>query len=109
MRKILFVILSLLCLVVCSCNKEPQDLLTGTWDVSAKIISMSHLINGEDFDPEYCYVFERDGSGRRTRENMVTPFTYQYDGESQSIRFEMEGNQSIWYVGEKLYLSLRGG
>ena len=96
MKKSLILILSLLCLTVCSCQKEdnPQDMLIGTWDVTATITAQG---GGSQESKGWSITFREDGTGTVVAADPLE-FTYQYISENNTIRYTMEGIDSIMYV-----------
>ena len=89
MKRNLILILSLLCLIVCSCQKEnnPQDMLIGTWDVTATITDQS---GSSQESKGWSFTFREDGTGTVTIAD-VLDFTYQYISENNTIRYSMAG------------------
>ena len=97
MKRVIICLFSLLCIAVCSCKKEPQDLLIGNWEVSISIqyeasIGGTSAHSTADGGTWY-YTFEENGHGRMVDVNDITrryEFTYQYDGLFNSILLRRE-------------------
>ena len=111
MKRINALILSLLCVLLYSCQKDPQDLLVGVWEVSSKTT---------EENPVLYYKFEESGLGKIiTLDTLVDPqddgftyvglqdvddlfFTYVYDKEKNTIVFESweKKRKTSWIVDE---------
>ena len=114
MRIIRVIILSLFCFLLCSCQKDPQDLLTGTWEVTWK----STYINGNaatTINSSFYCVFEENGEGmftsslKTSAEHQVdvvsSPYylTYFYDKENSTIVFEhISGQDKFSWIVDNL-------
>ena len=104
MKKIAILLCSILCVIVCSCEKasqEPQDLLIGTWQVT-KIVYSASVINAQKTvdmeDQNTFYVFAEGGTGKRWSGNNVQDFTYVFNEETNSVFVTQKGNESVWKV-----------
>ena len=97
MKRVIIIVLSFLCAIVCSCKKEPQDLLIGSWEVSISVqydISIGGANANTTTDGgTWYYTFEEGGHGRMVDVNDVTrryEYTYQYDDLFNSILLRRE-------------------
>jgi hypothetical protein len=101
-------ILSLICLLLNSCQKAPQDLLVGTWEVSSKTTNTTGSTETTIEKPVLYYKFEEWGEGRIISLETSTElqemddwfFTYVYDKEKSIIEFETwtKKEKSFWLV-----------
>ena len=88
-KSIITITLALLCTIICSCEKEPQDLLIGRWEVKETIeIENDSDLSLVDSFVEY-WTFEKNGIGKSQWESgsemREQDFKYKYDKESDSI------------------------
>ena len=87
MRRI--IVLSLFCLLVCSCEKtqSSQPLLVGGWDVVIKCTESTVGVGSYTTREEagWIYTFDVDGNGTRMKDTGVNTFHYQYDMDSKTI------------------------
>ena len=108
MKRIKVLILSLLCVLLYSCQKDQQDLLVGIWEVSSKTTQTTGSTETTRDNPILYYKFEASGEGRIIIPE-TTPvisviddlfFTYTYDKEKQTIVFESwaKKEKSSWIV-----------
>ncbi len=101
-------ILSLICLLLNSCQKAPQDLLVGTWEVSSKTTNTTGSTETTIEKPVLYYKFEEWGEGRIISLETSTElqemddwfFTYVYDKAENTIVFEswVKKEKSYWIV-----------
>ena len=101
-------ILSLICLLLNSCQKAPQDLLVGTWEVSSKTTNTTGSTETTIENPVLYYKFEDWGEGRIISLETSTElqemddwfFTYVYDKAENTIVFEswVKKEKSYWIV-----------
>lgn len=88
MKKILFA-LGVLCAIVCSCEKEPQELLIGRWEVTYTYTttwSMTDKTASTSLDYG-IWVFNDNGRVMRIFEDSVIEYTYSVDKASKTIYF----------------------
>lgn len=87
MRRI--IVLSLFCLLVCSCEKtqSPQPRFVGGWDVVIKCTESTVGVGSHTTREEagWIYTFDVDGNGTRMKDTGVNTFHYQYDMDSKTI------------------------
>ena len=114
MKRLFCIIFIFLCFA--SCQKAPQDLLVGTWEISSKsTYSTGNAATTVDNPAFYC-VFEKSGDAKfinpepSSELSLVNDyyFTYVYDKERSAIVFmtlEGRGNFS-WIVDELTSVSL---
>ncbi len=104
MKKIIF-LLSLLCAIVCSCQKSPQNLLLGTWHVMR--IEYTGSIGGVDGhqttqmeDQNAYYVFTDGGNGMYQQQDNVQRFSYLFNEETNTIvlTYKNSESESVWTV-----------
>ena len=108
MKIIRVLILSLLCVLLNSCQKPAQDILVGTWEVSSKTTTTTGSSETTVDNPVLYYVFEESGEGKIISLETSTElqeiddwfFTYVYDKEKNTIVFEtwMKKEKSLWIV-----------
>ena len=101
-------ILSLICLLLNSCQKAPQDLLVGTWEVSSNTTNTTGSTETTIENPVLYYKFEEWGEGRIISLETSTElqemddwfFTYVYDKAENTIVFEswVKKEKSYWIV-----------
>ena len=114
MKRISVIILSLLCVFLNSCQKDPQDLLTGTWEVTYKYTYINGNAATTVGSAFYC-VFEENGEGMFTNslessaehqsDDLFSPYylTYFYDKENSAIVFEhISGQDKFSWIVDKL-------
>ena len=89
MKKII-ILLSLLCAIVCSCQKSPQDLLLGTWQIMK--IERTGSIGGveahettEMEDQNAFFIFSDGGNGMYQQKDNVQTFSYLFNEETTTI------------------------
>ena len=108
MKIINTLILSFLCVLLNSCQKSPQDLLVGIWEVSFKTTQTAGNSDTTRDNPILYYKFEASGEGRIISPE-ATPiisdmddwfFTYTYDIKKSTIEFESwaKKEKSSWIV-----------
>ena len=121
MKRIKVLILSLLCVLLYSCQKSPQDLLVGVWEVSSKTTNSTGSPETTEENPVLYYKFEESGLGKIiTLDTLVDPqddgftyvglqdvddlfFTYVYDKEKNTIVFESwEKKRKTSWIVDKL-------
>lgn len=108
MKIIRVLILSLLCVLLNSCQKPAQVILVGTWEVSSKTTTTTGSTETTMDNPVLYYVFEESGEGKIISLETSTElqeiddwfFTYVYDKEKNTIVFEtwMKKEKSLWIV-----------
>ena len=108
MKRTKALILSLLCVLLYSCQKDPQNLLVGTWEVSSKTTNTTGSTETTVENPVQYYKFEEWGEGKIIPIETSTElqdiddwfFTYVYDKEKQTIVFETwtKKEKSSWIV-----------
>ena len=109
MKKISVLVLSLLCVLLNSCHKTPQDYsLVGTWEVSSKTTNTFGSTETTVANPVQYYKFEEWEEGRIIPLETSTElqemddwfFTYVYDKEKSIIEFETwtKKEKSFWIV-----------
>ena len=94
MKKVFILVVSILCVLVCSCSKysSPTNLLIGSWEVAVSI-QYEAIIAGSSGTSTldggvWYYTFEEDGQGRAIDVNDASirfVFSYQYDDVMNSI------------------------
>ena len=107
MKRVIIIVLSFLCAIVCSCKKEPQDLLIGDWEVSIST-EYDATVNGTNMNKTidggiWYYSFEENGQGRRVMKDDISSrfeFSYQYDRLFNSIicKFEKPASETIMEI-----------
>ena len=108
MKRINALILSLLCVLLYSCQKDQQDMLVGIWEVSSKTTQTTGNTDTTRDNPILYYKFEASGEGRIISPE-ATPiisdmddgfFTYTYDIKKSTIEFESwaKKEKSSWIV-----------
>lgn len=113
MKRLFCIIFIFLCFA--SCQKAPQDLLVGTWEISSKsTYSTGNAATTVDNPAFYC-VFEKSGDAKviytasfELLDVDELYFTYVYDNERNTIVFSTlagRGNFS-WIVDELTAVSL---
>ena len=108
MKRINTLILSLLCVLLYSCQKDQQDLLVGVWEVSSKTTNSTGSPGTTEENPVLYYKFEESGLGKIiTLDTLVDPqddgFTYVYDKEKNTIVFESwEKKRKTSWIVDKL-------
>lgn len=97
MKRVVIIALSFLCAIVCSCKKEPQDLLIGDWEVSITVQYEANIGGGITVEPvdggTWYYTFGENGRGRMVDATDATRrynFTYEYDGLFNEVLFRRE-------------------
>lgn len=108
MKIIRVLILSLLCVLLNSCQKPAQVILVGTWEVSSKTTTTTGSSETTVDNPVLYYVFEESGEGKiisletssELQEIDDWFFNYVYDKETNTIVFEtwMKKEKSLWIV-----------
>ena len=108
MKRISVFILSLLCVFFYSCQKAPQDLLVGLWEVSSKTTNTTGSTETTTDNPILYYKFEESGEGKIISPETPTEisdmddwyFTYTYDKEKSTIVFLTwtKKERSTWVV-----------
>ena len=74
MKKAVIIILSLICLIVCSCEKTlHQRQLVGSWAVTQKTTT-SGALEGENTVDGFVYTFDKEGHGTIVRNDRVSSF-----------------------------------
>lgn len=103
MKKITILFLSLLCAIVCSCQKSPQDLLLGTWQV--KRIEYTGSIGGAEAhqtmqmeDQNAYYVFTDGGNGMYQQEDYVQSFSYLFNEETNTLILTYKNSENVLTV-----------
>ena len=83
------IILSLFCLLLCSCEKtqSSQPRFVGGWDVVIKCTESTVGVGSHTTREEagWIYTFDVDGNGTRMKDTGVNTFHYQYDMDSKTI------------------------
>ena len=105
MKRVIIFVLSILCITISSCKKEPQDLLIGVWEVSVKT-TIKATVGGKTAETTvdegiWYYTFYKEGNGKRVKEDDVdssSKFTYKYHEEDNTIDYEINGNPYVWEV-----------
>lgn len=91
MKRVIIFVLSLLCMIVCSCEKaiSPQAQFDGKWDV---VITTTQNVVGDNTqttqeDNGWVYCFGTDGNGYRTKTgfDFRDEFQYQFDRDAQKL------------------------
>ena len=99
MKRLPFIVISLFCLLICSCKKEPQDLLLGSWEVQETVtLTVGSVSKTQDIEEIAYYTFEKNGIGRITAGTNVRDFTYQYLRENNTIRMILNGSETLWTI-----------
>lgn len=109
MKKISVLVLSLLCVLLNSCQKASQEYsLVGTWEVSSKTTITTGNTEVTINNPVQYYKFEEWGEGKIIPLETSTElqemddwfFTYVYDKEKNIIEFETwtKKEKSFWIV-----------
>ena len=94
MKKGIF-LLSLLCMLVCSCTKsEPEPSLIGSWDVSGTLTydtenDYKYEVNG------WTITFKEDGIGEVTSDSVLGNYTFEYVKENNTVRYTAYGSEII--------------
>ena len=105
MKRVIIFVLSILCITISSCKKEPQELLTGVWEVSVEMTYKAAI--GENTTKKtydggvWYYTFYKEGNGKRVNTDNVDDsfqFTYLYHEEDNTIDFVTNGVSSVWEV-----------
>ncbi|MBR5075554.1 MAG: hypothetical protein IKX28_00885 [Bacteroidales bacterium] len=113
MKRLFCIVITFLCFA--SCQKAPQDLLVGTWEISSKsTYTTGNAATTVDNSVFYC-VFEKNGDAKfiytasfELLDVDELYFTYVYDNERNAIVFSTlsgRGNFS-WIVDELTAVSL---
>lgn len=83
------IVLSLFCLLVCSCEKTQslQTRFVGNWEVVIKCTESTVGVSSQTTREEagWIYTFDVDGNGTRIKDTGVNTFHYQYDMDSKTI------------------------
>ena len=104
MKKSIIFVLSLLCIILCSCKKEPKDLLLGTWEVSVTMTTSSSVSAPSTHDGGvWFFSFDERGRGRMVQSDDTSikyDFTYKYDKGLNSILYTLsDSNEELeWEV-----------
>lgn len=87
MRIRIVLIVLLLGMLVCSCQKEdPQHLLVGTWEASAMVSPQGNPVGAQEVKG-IVFTFEANGKGSFAIADVID-FTYQYIRENNTIRLQ---------------------
>jgi hypothetical protein len=101
MKKSLILIFSLLCLIVCSCQKDTRlDSIVGSWEVSIsyKYDPSIYTEHESEVFGVFYYTFLENGNGQITSPDDATfkqDFTYSYSEKKNAILLTSEGIKSI--------------
>ena len=91
MKRVILFIFSLVCVVICSCEKAdtPEPQFTGTWDVVVKSVENEIGISTQTTveDNGWIFIFGTDGCGTRIKDKSENSFNYQFDVDSKTITF----------------------
>ena len=98
--KRVIILISVICAFVSSCQKSPQNILVGSWEVSISV-QYEATIGGATSTSTvdggvWYYTFEENGHGRMVDVNDVTvryEFTYQYDELFNAILLKRSNSQ----------------
>ena len=104
MKKGIIIVLSLICVFVCSCKKEPQDLLIGTWQLVKTERTAEWVGNptSKTYEPltETFMVFNGDGTGRTFTKDNNRSFSYVFNDASSSLILMFENGGTTCSVEE---------
>jgi hypothetical protein len=110
MRRFGILISLLLCVFLPSCQKDPQDLLIGVWEISSKTIDTTGSSEATVEHPVQYYKFEEHGEGKILSFETSTElqdlddwfFTYVYDKAKSTLVFEswVKKEKTTWIVDE---------
>ena len=86
MKRVAICILAHICVIVSSCQKSPQDLLIGTWEMSQKTTytfdDKEVTKDGLDY---YYYTFYTNGDARMVFQDSSFSYTYVFDTANNTI------------------------
>ncbi len=98
MKKAVIIILSLICLIVCSCEKTlHQRQLVGSWAVTKKTTTSGSL-EGENTVDGFVYTFDKEGHGTIVRNDRVSSFSYQCKTDSLTIVLDGETTPEAYRI-----------
>ena len=104
MKRVIITALSFLSVIVCSCKKEPQDLLLGEWKVLVTIeeeLNISGMLSHHTDKQNWYYTFGENGRGRAVSvddSSQRYDFTYVYDKGFNSILYTMGKSNGEWEI-----------
>ena len=104
MKRVIITALSFLCVIVCSCKKEPKDLLLGEWKVLVTIEEEANVsgVHGHRTEIQnWYYTFGEKGRGRAVSvddSSQRYDFTYVYDKGFNSILYTMGKSNGEWEI-----------
>ena len=104
MKKVIITALSFLCVIVCSCKKEPQDLLLGEWKVLETIeedVNINGVLNHHTVKQNWYYTFGENGRGRIVSVDDSSrryDITYVYDKGFNSILYTFGNSNGEWEI-----------
>lgn len=103
------IILSILVLLVCSCEITPRDILLGSWEITVTMYSQASIgditIDGGSQIYNYIYTFEENGKCRviNIEYHSVSEYTYFYNDLTKLMYFtnnERDSYEMIWTIDE---------
>lgn len=110
MKRFGILISLLLCVSLLSCQKDPQNLLIGVWEISSKTIDTTGSSETSVENPVRFFKFEEHGEGKilsfETSTELQDPddwyFTYVYDKAKSTLVFEswVKKEKTTWIVDE---------